>query len=152
MNNQIYCALRKEWVKAQPEEIVRQRVLKYLIDELRFPLSSIVVEKGLRQMPHLSLTGQKIPRRRADILCFSKEIHPDYELHPLLLIECKAIKLTSRMINQVIGYNYYLKARFLALVNDEEIRFGWFDPNKKEYAFIDYFPSYESLILPQVIE
>lgn len=89
------------------------------------------------------LGEQKIPLRRTDILCYapSKET-----LHPLLLVECKAIKLTSRMVNQVIGYNYYLKARFLALVNDQEIRFGWFDSQKKEYTFINFIPRYQDLI------
>lgn len=148
MSQEIYCAVRKEWIKALPEEIVRQKMINYLIQQ-QFPLEAMVVEKGLWQLPHLQLSKIKIPTRRADIICFAKGIHPEYSLYPLLLVECKAptLKLTSKMINQVTGYNYYLNAPFLALTNGEELRFGWFDNLQKDYKFIDYLPSYAELLL-----
>jgi hypothetical protein len=143
--SQLHCLIRKEWVAALPEEHVRQRLLRYMIDELQFPASLIAVEQPLRQLPHLSVTdSRRVPDRRADILCFAKSNNET--LIPLLLIECKAVKLSGSVINQVLGYNHFAGCRFIALVNQEEIRTGWYDVNKGEYDFIDFLPSYPSLL------
>jgi Type I restriction enzyme R protein N terminus (HSDR_N) len=142
----LYCQIRKELVAALPEELVRQKLVDYMIRDLAYPEGLIAVEKGLSQMPHLILKGQKIPKRRADIICYGKGIHPQHNLYPLLLVECKAIKLTPKVINQVSGYNHYLQAYFICIANKAEIRTGWYDRNKKEYAFIDYLPRYEQLL------
>jgi hypothetical protein len=143
---QIYCLIRKIWVAALPEELVRQRLLSHMIHTLGFPPSYLVLEKELRQMPHLTLNDYKIPDRRADLICFGKEIHPQHSLYPLLLVECKAVHLTSKVINQVVGYNYFIKAHFVAIANSQEIKTGWYDKEKKEHVFINTLPSYEGLL------
>lgn len=139
--------MRKEWVAALPEEHVRQRVLRHMCEERGFPASLIAVEKSLRQMPHIP-SGElmRMPDRRADIVCFAKGIHPDSDLYPLLIVECKAVKLTSRVISQVSGYNYFVRACFIAIVNEFEMRTGWYDSARCEYTFVDYLPSYEELM------
>lgn len=143
----IYCLIRKEFVASLPEEVIRQRFLRHMLEDKGFPASLIAVEKALKQMPHLSgMNPMHIPSRRADIICYGKGIHPGYDLYPLLLIECKAVKLTSRVINQVAGYNQFVKAFFIAIVNDCEIQTGWFDPKKKEYVFTKALPSYQDLM------
>jgi hypothetical protein len=134
----VYCPVRKRWVVALPEELVRQRTIHLLVDQLGYPLSSIVVEKSLRQMPHLALSPLKLPLRRADILCFRRN-------DPLLLIECKAVPIHSKMIRQLIGYNFYLKAPYIAIVNMEEVRFGWYDKESEDFKFIAYIPTFHSL-------
>lgn len=145
--SQIYCQIRKLWVAALPEELVRQNLITYMIQDLGYPSHSLVLEQGLRGLPHLSLSNQqKIPVRRADIICFAKDIHPDYALYPLLLIECKAVKLTAKVINQVAGYNHYLKARYIAIANQTEIQTGWYDPSEKKYLFVNHLPSYSELL------
>ncbi|MBA3816482.1 MAG: type I restriction enzyme HsdR N-terminal domain-containing protein [Parachlamydiaceae bacterium] len=145
--NTLYCSIRKELVAALPEEIIRQRLLVYMLNDRGFPEALVAVEKTLKQMPHLgSLNPLKIPHRRADIICYGKGIHPDCALYPLLLIECKAVKLTSRVINQVAGYNQFVKAYFIAIVNDHEIQTGWFDPKQGVYVFVPHLPSYEELL------
>lgn len=145
-DSKVYCQIRKERVAALPEEIVRQEIVRQLIMERGFPAGGIVLEKGLRQMPHLALEGQNIPERRSDIVCFAKGIHPKHDLFPLLLIECKAVKLTPKVINQVVGYNHFLKAYFIAVANQEEVRTGWYDQEKKEYTFINFIPTYQELM------
>ena len=132
--------IRKEWVAAQPEEIVRQNLLHRLIHSLEFPSAYLAVEKGLKQMPHLSLTGMTIPRRRADIICFAKGIHPACDLYPLLMIECKSVKITPKVKSQVIGYNHFMKACFVAVANQNEVRTGWFDPEKSMFLLITCLP------------
>lgn len=138
--DRIYCPVRKVWVAALPEERIRQQWLRHMICELLFPLSGFAVEKALRQMPHLLLTRQKLPDRRVDLVYFDKG-----NSRPLLLVECKAVKLTSAVINQVLGYNHYLGARFIAVVNGEEVRLGWHEDVSKQYRFISRLPSYQEL-------
>lgn len=143
----LYCPVRKEWVAALPEEHVRQRMLRHLFEDRGFPAPLVAVEKSLKQMPHLSAAGLVgMPNRRADIVCFARGIHPSSDLYPLLIIECKSVKLTPKVIHQVSGYNHYVQACFIAIVNDEEICTGWFDRVKGAYEFIDYLPSYDELI------
>jgi hypothetical protein len=139
------CPIRKVQVAPLPEEQVRVHLLNHMIQNLGFPPSAIVVEKGLSQMPHLELNGLRIPKRRADIVCFAGGVHTTSDYHPLLLIECKAVKLTPKMLNQVVGYNHFMKACFIALVNQDEIRTGWFDKAQGKYVFVPYLPSYKDL-------
>jgi len=144
--SKLFCPIRKTWIAATPEEEVRQRLLHDLISLLGYPHGLVAVEKELKQMPHLRLNPVEPPLRRADILCFGKEIHPDYALYPLLLIECKAVKLTRKVINQVTGYNHYLKAYFIAVANQEEVQTGWYDKEKGDYTFIPRLPGYQELL------
>lgn len=143
--DQIYCIIRKIWVSAQPEEVVRQRLLSQMIHQLGFPSSHLVLEMGLRQLPHLELKGQTVPKRRADLICFAQDIHPKHSLYPLLLVECKSIKLTWRVIHQVIGYNHFVGAHIIAVTNGQEIKTGWYDHKTQDYQFIDSLPSYQVL-------
>lgn len=143
---QVYCQVRKEWVAATPEELVRQRLITLMANQLGYPLESFALEKALSQIPHVTLLQQKPPLRRADIICFAKGIHPEHQIYPLLLVECKAVKLTPKGMNQLIGYNHYLQAHFVCVANQDQVRAGWYDPQAKDYHFIDYLPSYKDLI------
>lgn len=143
----LFCPVRKVVVKALPEEIVRQRLITFLVDKLRYPLCNLAVEKNLLQMPHLALKSkQQLPDRRADIVCYAKGIHPQHDLYPLLLIECKAVPLNQNVIQQVLGYNQHLEALFVAVANESETRTGWYDPESKDYKFVPYIPMYDQLI------
>lgn len=116
------------------------------MNALEFPVSCIAIEKGLASMPHLQGVAYPLPLRRADVVCFAKKIGDDFNLFPLLLIECKSVKLTSKMENQVVGYNHFLNAAFVALVNQFEVRTGWFDNREEKYQFISSLPSYKELL------
>jgi Type I restriction enzyme R protein N terminus (HSDR_N) len=141
----LFCQVRSKWVKSTPEELVRQRCLHFMINDLGYPRAQIVLEKELRQMPHLTLK-RNLPRRRADILCFSKKFPAGSDLYPLLLVECKALKLTDKVINQVTSYNQFLGASFVAVVNPEEIRIGWYDDKAQEYVFVNEWIHYNDLV------
>ncbi len=147
----LFCPVRKLWVAATPEEQVRQALLQKMTHEGGYPLSQIAVEKEMRQMPHLALPQGtsaygKIPSRRADVVFFGKDIHPQHALYPLLVIECKAIKLSQAVINQVVGYNYYLQAYFIAVANSQEIRTGWREKDLPDYRFVHTLPSCQQLM------
>ncbi|GAB4235483.1 MAG: type I restriction enzyme HsdR N-terminal domain-containing protein [Chlamydiales bacterium] len=132
--------------RSQPEERVRQCLLKAMVEELGYPKEQISIEKSLSQMPHLHLSNVKLPNRRADIVCFSKNIHQDYPLWPLLVIECKAHQFSEEVKQQVKGYNYFLKAFFIAIANEREIETGWYDSSLQDYHFIKGLPTYDSLV------
>lgn len=145
-SEQLFCQIRQEWVKATPEEKVRQNLIYTMKHHLGYPISGVVLEAGLNQMPHLALSPLKLPNRRADIVCFAPNIHSKHALYPLLLVECKAIKLSPKVVNQVLGYNHYLQARFMAVANQDKIQTGWFDKALNEHVFVDYLPSFPDLL------
>lgn len=144
--SRMICQIRKTQVAASPEELVRQGLLSLMIHQLGYPPSYLVLEKELCQMPHLECHPQHIPDRRADLICFGKGIHPKHALYPLLLVECKAVKLTRKVWDQVVGYNHFLQAYFIAIANGEEIKTGWYDKDRKEYVFINTLPCYADLL------
>lgn len=143
-NMLLFDEVRQTWVKATPEEQVRQQWLKLMIGELHYPRELLVVEKKVKELPHLP-AGIAV-ERRIDILCYGKEIHPSCSLYPLLLIECKEGPLTHRAVEQVIGYNHHVKAHFVAAVSLDEVKLGYFDHVKRNYSFYSIFPSFKELI------
>ncbi len=108
---QIYDDIRKIWVAATPEEVVRQSWLKKMVCELGYPKELLVVEKELGELPHLF--NQALPQRRLDILCYAKK----EGLTPLLLLECKDGRLSQQALDQVMGYNHFIQAPFVGLIN-----------------------------------
>jgi hypothetical protein len=141
-----YCPWRQRQVPALPEELVRVQLLQYLVEKLGYPKSGIAVERELEALVAGNQTDLKLPKRRADIVCFAKGIEGSGELKPLLLIECKSVPLTQRMKNQVIGYNHYLGAPFVALVNQTEVQIGWYEESKGQYCFAAVLPPYSELL------
>lgn len=142
ITQQVECAVRRQWVAATPEEMVRQRLLLKLTRQLGYPLSHIAVEVALHQMPHLQVKPKL--SRRADIVCYAPNLRMGYPLYPLLLIECKAVPLNARVIQQVVGYNQYVQACYVVIANACEERVGWFDSCAGEYQFFDGLPTYAS--------
>lgn len=130
------CLIRKTPVVLTPEEIVRQALLHLMTHSLGYPAGLISVEVSLDNLPGLSEV--KKPNRRADIIVFSQEIKP------LLLIECKAIALSQSAIQQVIGYNHFVKAPYIALANPKEIKTGMMQDS--EWSFTAGLPRFKQII------
>lgn len=128
-------------VKCTPEEEVRQHLIYVMLKRLGYPEALLCVETHLKDvsLPHFS--SFQIPNRRIDLLCFQKKM-----LHPLLMVECKANQVNEKTIAQVIGYNEYVGASFIALATKDKILTGYYEEEKKGYTFIDDLPSYESLL------
>lgn len=142
---QLFDSQRNIWVASQPEERVRHQFVRYLTDHLGYPPALLAVEKSLTQVPHLK--GRKgLPSRRADLICFGKEIHPHHALYPLLLVECKAVKLTEKAFQQVTGYNHHLGAFFVAVVNEDSLQMGWREPGKEGYLWQEGLLPYSQLL------
>jgi len=124
----IYCQIRKKPVAKTPEEGVRQSVIHHMITSLNFPASLIAVEKELGEV-----------KRRVDIAAYTKD--ESGGLSPLLLVECKAGRVTQDAITQVLGYNFFLLAPFFAVAGRDGIVL--FD---KRGGIMERVPQYEELI------
>jgi len=141
--DQIYDQVRNIWITATPEEIVRQNLLSKMIDELSYPKELIIVEKALSEIPLFSLTST--PLRRIDVACFAKNIHPEHSLYPLLLIECKeSANDAMKALDQVKGYNLFVKAYFIAVAYPGGELFGFLEKDK--FRLLEYLPSYQQLV------
>jgi hypothetical protein len=142
----VRCLIRREWLAATPEEVVRQRLLLAMTQDLGYPRSWFCVEKWLTELPHLALSPtQQLPNRRIDILCYATDQSSNKGLNPLILIECKAVPITAKAIRQAIGYNLYVGAPYICLANASEIHFGHYDSASKSYQFGHRIPSYQEI-------
>ncbi len=129
MKNSIFDPVRKKRVAYTPEESVRQQLIVYLRDTLRYPQSHMSCEHSLTR-------GKK--RYRSDLIIFDKE------LKPYLLAECKApgVKLTADVFEQIIRYNHSLKVKYLMLTNGETSYFAVYDACGDKYDFITEMPEF----------
>lgn len=138
------CLIRKKEVPATPEEKVRQACLNWMVQTLGYPKGGIVVEKNLAQIP--SLIHRNIPfsgpflepflGRRLDILVTSQG-------DPLLVIECKALKIDDQALHQLLGYHHWLGTPFAALAGQDGIKTLFYQGNTP--LFKEGLPHYKEL-------
>ena len=131
--------IRKKLIFITPEETVRQRVLSYIINELKVPMEMISVED------HLSHYGIK-SSLRADILikCFTEE----NELIPIAVIECKApgIGLGEKTANQMLEYSDLLGCDYAMMINGDEYFCYYYAEQEAKYIQINSLPTYKDML------
>jgi len=142
----VYDIIRKQWVTALPEEVMRQKLIRLMVNDLGYPPSLIAVEKELASLSYLKADDLGQLKRRMDIICFAKDIHPEHKLYPLLVIECKREKLTQSALDQVLGYNHYIRAFYIAIASPDELKTFWYSRLDGEYKSVDFLPSYKELL------
>lgn len=125
----IYDIVRKKEVVLTPEEWVRQHIVHYLIQEKKYPVSLIAVEKKL------TLNGLT---KRTDILVYNQKGTAE------ILVECKAtnIKISQDTFDQIARYNMKLDAKYLMVSNGMENFYCRMDHENKSYQFLRDLPSY----------
>ncbi len=141
-SRQIFDSFRGIWVKATPEEALRQAVLRKMVSSLGYPRELIAVEKEIREL--VPSNSVRTPQRRIDIVCFKKSLC--FGLQPLILIECKDKLFVQKAIDQVIGYNAFIKAPFLAVISLKGEMVGCWDEVLQRYRFRRGFPGYQELL------
>ncbi len=147
MPDQLFCYIRKRWITATPEEKIRQFLIKQMVEKLQYPQNHFILEKGLNQMPHLGQSQiNSLPLRRIDLIVVAKNLHPNYPLYPLLLIECKSVPITQKAIRQAMGYNHFLRACFVAVANQLETLLSWVDPKQQIQQTVAGLPDYQTLL------
>jgi hypothetical protein len=125
--------IRNRLVAATPEEIVRQHLLHMMLHELGYPKGLIAVEKEIGAH-----------RRRADIVCYARDLHPQHALFPLLIVECKAHDGTDAAREQALGYNAAMQAPFLCVASQKEIHTLWLQQGK--IASVPFLPAHRDLL------
>lgn len=145
MPDTLFCPLRKIWVADLPEEKIRQALVQEMTQRLGFPLGSLALEKSLNQLPHVQ-DKTSLPKRRADLLVFVKNLHPHHPFYPLLLVECKSTPLNQKVLRQLVGYNQFVKAYFIAAANQTHLYLGWRSPSHQDFCFQEGLPPYSFLI------
>lgn len=110
-------------------------------ETLGYPRALLGVEKSLQDIADETFQKKQIPRRRVDVVCFSRQL-----IKPLLLIECKAEVLNQKSFRQVIGYNYYVKAPFIAVASDTAVLMGMYNPGTLSYEFVEGLLPYQDLL------
>ena len=107
----IFDFIRKQWLSLNEEEWVRQNFIQFLVQEIKYPLELIAVEKEI-QLGEL--------KKRFDILVY------DSDHKPWMLIECKAaeINLDEKVLHHVLRYNISIPANFLVITNGQ-FTYAW---------------------------
>lgn len=125
----VFDAIRKKHLVLTPEELVRQKFVRYLIEEMKYPRALFRLEGGLKY-------GEM--QKRSDILVYNQQGLP------YLLIECKSykIKLNQEVFNQASVYNRTVRARFLGITNGIEHIFYEMDYSTLNHRLLDTVPHY----------
>ena len=124
---EVYDIVRKKHVILQPEELVRQLVIHYLIAEKNAPLSKMRVELGLTVNALM---------KRCDILIYDKNIQPFF------LVECKAahVRIDQTTFDQIARYNLPLQVPYLLVTNGLTTYCCHINEDKAGWQFLNNIP------------
>lgn len=123
---------RKRFVALTPEEEVRQRFARFLVEERGYPASLIRTEYTL----HLNTLV-----RRCDILVDRPAGTP------AVLVECKApgVKIGQETFDQAARYNMVFRVRYLMVTNGMKHYCCLIDFKEQKVQFMEEIPHYDSL-------
>jgi Type I restriction enzyme R protein N terminus (HSDR_N) len=124
---EIYDPVRRRYFMLQPEEMVRQLVIQFLLLEKNYPLSKMRSEMGL------TVNGMM---KRCDILIFDKN------LNPFFLIECKSAKIAINqdVFDQIARYNLSFKVPYLMVTNGMATFCCKMNYDTEGYEFLEQIP------------
>lgn len=127
----VFDPIRKKEVALTPEELLRQLVLLYLLEEKKYPSHRIRSEVGIK------VNGLS---RRCDLVVY------DAALQPWLLVECKSPKvaLTQATFEQAARYNLMLRAPFLTVTNGLATYCSALDFEQESFVYLEGLPEYPS--------
>lgn len=125
----VFDPIRRKEVVLTPEELLRQLMLLYLLEEKKYPAHRIRSEVGIE------VNGL---RRRCDLVVF------DAEVKPWLLVECKSpkIALNQKTFEQAARYNMRLRAPFLIITNGLTTYCSALDFEEKKFEYLEALPEY----------
>ena len=123
---------RKKYVLQTPEEEVRQRFARYLVEEKGYPASLIRTEYTL------SLNGMV---RRCDILVDKPAGTPS------VLVECKAphVKISQETFDQAARYNMVFRVSYLMVTNGLKHYCCTLDFETRKVNFLESIPHYREI-------
>ncbi len=103
----VFDPIRKKWLVLTPEEHVRQYLIGFLTEKLRYPNSLTAVEKAI-QVAGLS--------KRFDLVVY------DRTHKPWMLVECKSpdVPITETTLHQLLSYQGTVQCRYWLLTNGHQ--------------------------------
>lgn len=127
----IFDPIRKKWLVLQPEELVRQLTIEYLIHERGYRRNQMSVEKGLKL--------NKMAKR------YDLVVHDEWS-KPMLLVECKSpeVPLKQDVMDQISWYNLVLKVKYLLVTNGLEAICCALNYQDQSFEFLSDVPFFDS--------
>lgn len=125
----VFDEIRRKFIILTPEEWVRQHVVRFLLEEKKYPKSYVNVEKIIK------INGLT---KRYDVVVFQ----PDGSI--FLLVECKApgITISQNTFDQIARYNMSLNAIHMMVTNGLNHYFCQMDYEQEKYSFLQDLPEY----------
>jgi hypothetical protein len=125
----IFDGIRKKYLVLTPEEWVRQHLVNYFINHLKYSKALISVERGL-QYNQL--------QKRSDITVF------DRSGNAWMIVECKSpeIELDQKAVLQVAVYNGDVKAKYVSVSNGLKHVCYETKADIKDIVLLDSFPAF----------
>ena len=130
-DNKVYDPIRQIYVKATPEEIVRQKTIKFLQLRLKVPQDKIIVERALGS---LGVAGS---RKRIDIGIL------DADDLIMAVVECKAslIGIDEAAHAQAENYLREINTRYFFVTDG--VRFSGYYFDTQHFIKLEKIPQYE---------
>ncbi|HRX29107.1 MAG TPA: type I restriction enzyme HsdR N-terminal domain-containing protein [Saprospiraceae bacterium] len=102
-SNLLWDPIRKHYYVLQPEEMVRQLLIRYLLEE-GFDKGLMAVEKSIK------INGRL---RRFDLVVF------DRKAKPFIIVECKSFSqiINQHVVDQILAYNQEINAPYQLITN-----------------------------------
>ncbi|MGD6961523.1 type I restriction enzyme HsdR N-terminal domain-containing protein [Fictibacillus phosphorivorans] len=131
--------IRNKFIMQQPEEEIRQRMIMFLIEVMKVPISMIEVEVPLSRYSNKTSD-------RADIIVNYENEKNDKK--PLFVVECKAekIALIDRVFRQAERYDNILETNMYMVTNGIDLIIRLWDESKKVFMELDEIPNYIDLL------
>jgi len=126
----IYDPIRRKHLVLQPEELVRQLIVQYLLTEKNYPIGKIALEVGLK-VNNL--------QKRCDILIY------DHNFQPFFVIECKAaqVPVNAAVFEQAAIYNMALNVPYLMVSNGIASYCCRIIQAEERFEFLNEIPNWE---------
>ena len=125
----IFDIIRKKEILLTPEEWVRQHCLHFLMEEKKYPIGLINVEKKIE------IFGKQ---KRYDIVVYNKTGTV------AVLVECKApkIEINQGVFDQIARYNLSVDSTYLMVTNGLKHVYCQMDYQAQAYHFLQDLPPY----------
>ena len=125
----IFDIIRKKEILLTPEEWVHQHCLRFLMEEKKYPIGLINVEKKIE------IFGKQ---KRYDIVVYTKTGTV------AVLVECKApkIEINQGVFDQIARYNLSVDSTYLMVTNGLKHVYCQMDYQAQAYHFLQDLPSY----------
>ena len=134
----LYDSIRQIFVPATPEEYVRQRMIRFLINRMKVPKEKIVVEQGLVNFGVRDADSRK---KRIDIGFYGS-------YHDLAaIVECKAYSIYNVEAPYAQASDYVRNLKIPAFfVTDGNLLDGYYyQYDLDQFVRMDRIPTYEEL-------